>query len=135
MTVSIYIPERHEGRVNPPSSPVFVHVEGEADGKPFRVTEEIKVGEDQTVDARVLDALTDAGIFYRKVGAVEGSPGSDTQTDDAEADAIIDGTVAEVAERIAGLTAEERARVRAAEEDREKPRKGVMEALDKAEEE
>lgn len=47
------------------------------------------------------------------------------------AEAIIDGTVDEVAARLEGLTPEQLAAVKAAESDREKARKGVLDAIDK----
>lgn len=60
--------------------------------------------------------------------------GADAQAGatDFNADAVIDGTVPEVAGRLDGLTREQLVAVRAAEQDREQPRTGVAHAIDAA---
>lgn len=53
--------------------------------------------------------------------------GTSTQNDD---DALVDGTVAEITADLGGKTDEQLGELRAAEVDREKPRKGVLSAID-----
>ena len=55
-----------------------------------------------------------------------GAAGADT----FDADAVIAGNVDEVVTRLAGLSPDQLAAVKAAEVDREKPRKGVTDAVD-----
>lgn len=55
-----------------------------------------------------------------------GAAGADT----FDADAVIAGTVDDVVTKLAGLSPEHLAAVKAAETDREKPRKGVTDAID-----
>lgn len=81
-------------------------------------------------DEMAIDPLGEEGL---SAGAGEhgetGSQPSGTTPFDAEA--IIDGTVEEVTARLDGLTAEQLAAVEAAETDREKARKGVLDAIAK----
>ena len=69
-------------------------------------------------------------------GEGDGDPGGDGGTDPAGAtfdpEAVILGTVAEVAAKLKGLTAEQLTAVAAAELDREKPREGVKAAIEAA---
>lgn len=58
-----------------------------------------------------------------------GGAGGATPTDDFDPEAIISGTVGEVAAALEGLTPEQLDAVEAAEKDREVPRKGVAEAI------
>ena len=57
------------------------------------------------------------------------SGGGAPAADSFDADAIVQGTVDEVKAKLAELTPEQRAAVVAAEQDREVPRKGVLDAL------
>lgn len=64
--------------------------------------------------------------------ALHGGAGGATLTPGFDPEAIIEGTVGEVAEKLSALTAEELQAVRAAEIDREVPRKGVAKAIEQA---
>lgn len=75
-----------------------------------------------TIEAN--QAENNSTTTYDDVAGNSGAPAFD-------AEAVINGTVAEVAERLAGLTPEQLAAVKAAEEDREQSRKGVLEAIAK----
>ncbi|WP_337846815.1 hypothetical protein [Sphingomonas sp.] len=60
----------------------------------------------------------------------EGAAGTQDEADDGfDADAVITGTVEQVKAKLAELTPAQRAKVLAAEKDREQPRKGVLDAL------
>lgn len=87
----------------------------------------VPVGKDTTIPDGFLNVLDDAdGVTYRIVGEagpeVEPVPPFD-------AGSIIDGTVAEVSERLAELTPEQLLSVREAEE-AGADRKGVMKAIE-----
>ena len=67
--------------------------------------------------------------------AAAGDPGGDSSGGAAfDAEAIIVGNIADIDTRLGTLTPEQLAAVEAAEIDREKPRKGVMELIAKARE-
>ncbi len=110
------------------TSPVRLSVSGEAGN----ASATIPVGKNTRIDMRLLPVLeTCTSITWRRVGeALETPPPAVDPGFDA--DAIIEGTVADVEARLATLTPEELLSVRAAEEDREVPRKGVRAAIDKA---
>ena len=122
-TVDIFI-------ISAPDSPVRISVDGEAG----RASAVIPIGAEFPLDARLLPVLATAeDIKWRRVGEVaEGSTPAPAVSPDFDAEAIISGTVADVAAKIALLTPEELLSVRSAEEDREVPRKGVKEAIEKA---
>lgn len=100
------------------------------------------------VDAYFIPALSSADIVFKQVGESESAPaavavesagggdssGSDTITDSAifDPEAVITGNVSQVAAKLAGLSAAELEAVRAAEVDREQPRKGVIAAIEEA---
>lgn len=82
----------------------------------------------EIADELATDPLGEEGASAGAGGAGEnGSLPSGT----FNAEAIIDGTVEQVAARLEGLSPEQLAAVKAAENDREKARKGVLDAIDK----
>jgi hypothetical protein len=70
---------------------------------------------------------TSEGEIVQTVRAVDGNAGNDD-------DALVAGSVKAIAGSLEGKSDEELAQLRAAEQDREVPRKGVISALDKEEE-
>lgn len=110
------------------TSPVRLSVSGEAGS----VSAVIPVGKNMPLDVRLLPVLeTCTGITWRRVGVPLETP-APAVAPDFDAEAVIEGTVADVEAKLASLTPEELLSVRAAEEDREMPRKGVKAAIDKA---
>lgn len=78
-------------------------------------------------DPSEVDLTADGGT-----GGDAGASGAENNGDnnDPEADKMIEGTVEDVAARLENVTDKaELARIRAAEDDREKPRKGVLDAI------
>lgn len=92
--------------------------------------------QDSTLKVELLPAEgveTSPGPAAADAGAASG-PGGDTGGAAAfDAEAVIVGKIADIEASLGTLTAAQLAAVRAAEIDREKPRKGVLELLDKAE--
>lgn len=102
-------------------NPVHLHVNGRS--------AVIWTGEDTTIDDALLPALQGSvDIVWRHVGEV--GPEAE-QEPFFDADAIIAGTVDQVAERLGDLTNEQLLSVLDAEDDREVSRKGVREAVEK----
>lgn len=101
-----------------------------------------------SVDDYFIPALSSADIVFKQVGESESAPaavavesagggdssGGDTITDSATIDpeSVITGNVSQVIAKLAGLSAAELEAVRAAEVDREQPRKGVIAAIEGA---
>lgn len=119
----------------------------EAETSPVRLTvngrtETIIVGVDTTIDDRFIPSLgnCDPTIRWRFVGdapavAPDVVLAAEAEGDlgpDFDAEAVIEGTVPEVAERLEALTPVQLEAVRRAEADREMPRAGVAKAIDKA---
>jgi hypothetical protein len=97
----------------------------------------LPVGRDTEIDEIFLPLLGDSldvkWRFTGEPGTVEAAEQSAPAVAlDFNADAIIDGSTSEVAERLSGLDAEQLLAVRRAEEDREVARKGVITAINKA---
>ena len=86
--------------------------------------------EDQEAAA---DEIATGDLGEGDLGAGAGGTGEDGSSPSGtfDAEAVINGNVAEVTERLATLSAEQLAAVKAAEEDREQSRKGVLEAIAK----
>lgn len=120
-TVEIYVIESD-------FSPVTISVDG-AHGRASAI---IPLGKSARIDARLIPILeTSEGIKWRYAGTVMEEPELAVEPT-FDADSIIEGTVADVVERLASLTPQQLVSVRDAETDREVPRKGVREAIDKA---
>lgn len=94
----------------------------------YRISALPEIKEDEAEAEMAIDGLGEGDQSAGAGGAGEnGSLPSGT----FDPEAIIDGTVEEVAARLEGLTPEQLAAVKAAESDREKARKGVLDAIDK----
>lgn len=105
-------------------SPVSLHVNGQS--------KKIAIGAEVDVNDAELAVLASTPLisfrFANMPGAGAATPAIAASFD---AEAVIIGTVDEVAARLASLTPAELEAVRAAEDDREVARKGVMSAIDK----
>lgn len=126
-TVEIYV-------INSDHSPIYMNVNG--------VLATVPVGCNFPLDERLLPALSEAdGIVWRFAGTAGGgdvsggsvSPASDpSDLEGFDAEAVIIGSVDEVAARLADLSPAQLEAVRGAETDREVSRKGVMAAINRA---
>jgi hypothetical protein len=81
---------------------------------------------DDNAEAKVTDTLADL-MSDNATGEAGGGKGSTSGNAD---DALVDGTVSEVTANLGGQTDEQLAKMKAAENDREKPRTGVISAID-----
>lgn len=106
--------------------------EGESDGTTDAGGGDATGGADSAQDGDAPDRSTTDVTPAQGSGQDEtsGSNGKPAGDDDFDPEEAIKGNVPDVEKRIEGMTAEQVKAVRAAEEDREVPRKGVKDALD-----
>lgn len=120
-TIGIYI-------IKSDNAPVRMSVDGAAG----RVSATIPVGKPFQIDTRLLPVLeTTPGIEWRGLGTVSKEPALAVSAA-FDAAAIIAGNVRAVTDQLPNLSADQLVSVRDAENSRDEPRKGVLDAIDKA---
>lgn len=108
------------------NSPVRLHLDAEGN----RYNAVVHVGCDAEIPAALVPLLkTTPDIQWRYVGE-PGEAIAEPTASAFDADGVIEGTVEDVEKRLGSLTPEQLASVKEAEIDREKPRKGVLDAIE-----